>query len=116
MKCHYEVLELSQDADDAAIKTAYRKLALRWHPDKNLNNPEEAKTKFQTIQQAYEVLSDPQERSWSVKYKIHIVNACGTIARNQLNTLGSIPIIVLHNPFEPDSHIKCIPIQVRSSP
>lgn len=65
MKCHYEVLELSsRDADDAAIKTAYRKLALRWHPDKNLDNADEAKIKFQVIQQAYEVLSDPQERSW----------------------------------------------------
>lgn len=68
-KCHYSVLELPRDADDAAIKTAYRKLALRWHPDKNLDNAEEAKTKFQTIQQAYEVLSDPQERAWLVDNK-----------------------------------------------
>lgn len=66
MKCHYEVLELARDADDAAIKTAYRKLALRWHPDKNMENVEEAKIKFQAIQQAYEVISDPQERAWQV--------------------------------------------------
>lgn len=64
MKCHYQVLEVARDADDAAIKTSYRKQALRWHPDKNLDNADEAKTKFQVIQQAYEVLSDPQERSW----------------------------------------------------
>lgn len=66
MKCHYDVLDVSRDADDATIKVAYRKLALRWHPDKNLNNLDEAKTKFQTIQQAYEVLSDAQERAWYV--------------------------------------------------
>lgn len=64
MKCHYEVLEIDRDADDAIIKTAYRKLALRWHPDKNMDNLETAKTKFQIIQQAYEVLSDAQERAW----------------------------------------------------
>lgn len=66
MKCHYEVLEVDRDADDATIKVAYRKLALRWHPDKNLDNPDEAKSRFQIIQQAYEVLSDAQERAWYV--------------------------------------------------
>ena len=64
MKCHYEVLEISRDADEGAIKTAYRKLALRWHPDKNLENSEDAKKKFQIIQQAYDVLSDRIERDW----------------------------------------------------
>lgn len=63
-KCHYEILNVSRDADDATIKAAYRKLALRWHPDKNPDNSEIAKTKFQTLQQAYEVLSDQQERAW----------------------------------------------------
>lgn len=55
---------MDRDADDATIKVAYRKLALRWHPDKNLDNSEEAKKRFQVIQQAYEVLSDAQERAW----------------------------------------------------
>lgn len=64
MKCHYEVLNINRDAEDGVIKTAYRKLALRWHPDKNLDNLDDAKAKFQIIQQAYEVLSDPQERAW----------------------------------------------------
>ncbi|OXU22179.1 hypothetical protein TSAR_014040 [Trichomalopsis sarcophagae] len=64
MKCHYEVLELPRNASDDEIKKAYRKLALRWHPDKNLDNPDEAKEQFQLVQQAYEVLSDPHERAW----------------------------------------------------
>lgn len=64
MKCHYEVLNVPREADDGEIKTAYRKLALKWHPDKNLDNPDTAKEQFQLVQQAYEVLSDPHERAW----------------------------------------------------
>jgi DnaJ family protein A protein 5 len=64
MKCYYEVLEADRDADDDTLKKNYRKLALKYHPDKNRENEEEAKKIFQLIQQAYEVLSDPQERAW----------------------------------------------------
>ncbi|XP_058794128.1 dnaJ homolog subfamily C member 21 [Phymastichus coffea] len=64
MKCHYEVLEVPRSATNDDIKKAYRKLALKWHPDKNIDNPEEAKEQFQLVQQAYEVLSDLHERAW----------------------------------------------------
>ncbi|CAK9806509.1 DnaJ homolog subfamily C member 21 [Anthophora quadrimaculata] len=64
MKCHYEVLGAPQNASHDDLKKAYKKLALKWHPDKNLDNSEEAKEQFQIIQQAWEVLSDPHERTW----------------------------------------------------
>ncbi|XP_020282825.1 dnaJ homolog subfamily C member 21 [Pseudomyrmex gracilis] len=64
MKCHYEVLGVARNAADDEIKKSYRKLALKWHPDKNVDNPDEAKEQFQLVQQAYEILSNPQERAW----------------------------------------------------
>ncbi|KAM9450642.1 dnaJ homolog subfamily C member 21 isoform 2-T2 [Clarias gariepinus] len=64
MKCHYEVLGVKRDAGDDELKKVYRKLALKWHPDKNLENAEEAAEQFKLIQAAYDVLSDPQERAW----------------------------------------------------
>ncbi|XP_044148694.1 dnaJ homolog subfamily C member 21 isoform X2 [Bufo gargarizans] len=64
MRCHYEVLGVRRDCTDDDLKKAYRKLALRWHPDKNLDNAEEASEQFKLIQAAYDVISDPQERAW----------------------------------------------------
>ncbi|XP_035383530.1 dnaJ homolog subfamily C member 21 isoform X1 [Electrophorus electricus] len=64
MKCHYDVLGVTRDATDDGLKKAYRRLALKWHPDKNLENAEEAAEQFKLIQAAYDVLSDPQERAW----------------------------------------------------
>ncbi|XP_068608818.1 dnaJ homolog subfamily C member 21 isoform X2 [Brachionichthys hirsutus] len=64
MKCHYEILSVKRDAGDDDVKKAYRKLALRWHPDKNLDNGDEAAEQFKLVQAAYDVLSDPQERAW----------------------------------------------------
>lgn len=73
MQCYYEVLEVERDADDDTLKKNYRKLALKWHPDKNINDPETAKQKFQLIQQAWEVLSDPQERAFYDKHRDDIL-------------------------------------------
>ena len=60
---------VSFDASEDDLKKSYRKLALKWHPDKNLDNAEEAKREFQIIQAAYEVLNDPQERAWYDKHR-----------------------------------------------
>ena len=64
MRCHYDVLGVERDAEDAELKKAYRKLALEWHPDKNAHRHDEAEAKFKEIRGAYETLSDPNERAW----------------------------------------------------
>jgi len=58
----YSILGVSRDATDDQIKKAYRKLALKWHPDKNPENKEHAEKKFKEIAEAYEILSDPSKR------------------------------------------------------
>jgi len=70
VQCHYEVLGVSLDADNETIKKAHRKMALRFHPDKNLGNPDEAQDKFRRVQEAYECLSDAFERKWHVIFDI----------------------------------------------
>jgi len=59
---YYEVLEIPNNSSEADIKKAYKKLAIKWHPDKNPTNKEEAEAKFKEISEAYQVLSDPQKR------------------------------------------------------
>ncbi len=58
---YYEVLGVAKDASADQIKSAYRKIAMKWHPDRNPDNPE-AKEKFQEASEAYEVLSNPEKR------------------------------------------------------
>ena len=59
---YYKILGVNKDADENEIKKAYRKLAIKYHPDKNLGN-KEAEEKFKEINEAYEVLSDKDKRS-----------------------------------------------------
>lgn len=61
MKDYYKILELPFGASSSAIKTAYRKLAFCFHPDRNLNN-KKAEEKFKEIVEAYSVLSDENKR------------------------------------------------------
>lgn len=62
-KDYYTILGAARDADQDAIKKAYRKAALKWHPDRNLDNKEVAEAKFKEIAEAYDVLSDPQKKA-----------------------------------------------------
>lgn len=52
---YYKVLQVDRNAKDDDLKKAYRKLAMKWHPDKNPNNKKEAEAKFKQISEAYEV-------------------------------------------------------------
>lgn len=55
----YKILGIARTASIAEIKRAYKKLALQWHPDKNVDNREEAEAKFREIAAAYEVNLEP---------------------------------------------------------
>jgi molecular chaperone DnaJ len=60
---YYEVLGVSRAADDEELKRAYRKLALKYHPDKNPDSRAEAEERFKEISEAYQILCDPQRRA-----------------------------------------------------
>jgi molecular chaperone DnaJ len=59
----YKLLEIDKNASDAEIKKSYKRMAMKYHPDRNSDNPEAAEVKFKQIKEAYEVLSDPKKRS-----------------------------------------------------
>ena len=59
----YKLLNVDRNASDAEIKKSYRSMAMKFHPDRNADNPEAAEAKFKQIKEAYEVLSDPKKRS-----------------------------------------------------
>ena len=73
-RCLYDILGVAMDCDQRALKKAYRKLALKHHPDKNLDRVEEAKVAFREIQDAYEVLKDPKERQWYDDHREQILS------------------------------------------
>ena len=58
---YYKILELNTSASKDDIKRAYRRLAMKWHPDKNQDNKEEAEKRFKEISEAYDILSNPEK-------------------------------------------------------
>ncbi|XP_022775988.1 dnaJ homolog subfamily B member 1-like [Durio zibethinus] len=59
---YYNILRISRNAKEEDLKKSYKRLAMRWHPDKNPVNKKDAEAKFKQISEAYDVLSDPQKR------------------------------------------------------
>src|SRR6476661_9869402 len=67
MADYYQTLGVQRGASDAEIKTAYRKLAMTYHPDRN-NGSKEAEEKFKAITEAYDVLRDADKRAMYDRY------------------------------------------------
>src|SRR5712691_1195 len=61
-RCYYEVLEVERGANDGTLKSAFRKLAMQWHPDRNPTD-KNSEHRFKEINEAYEVLKDPDKRA-----------------------------------------------------
>ena len=86
---YYDVLGIPKGANESDIKKAYRKLALKWHPDKNPNNREQAEEKFKEIGEAYSVLSDPNKKTIYDKYGFEgLEGGTRSYSRNE-NPFGS---------------------------
>jgi molecular chaperone DnaJ len=66
-RCYYETLEVDRGADDSSLKAAFRKLAMKWHPDKNPGDAS-SEVKFKEINEAYEVLKDGDKRAAYDRY------------------------------------------------
>ncbi|OCG06944.1 molecular chaperone DnaJ [Gilliamella sp. wkB178] len=62
-KDYYEILGVSKNATESEIKKAYKRLAMKYHPDKNQDNKAEAEAKFKEVKEAYEILTDEQKKA-----------------------------------------------------
>lgn len=82
----YDLLGVPKDASTGQIKKAYYKLAREWHPDKNPDDPK-AEDKFKELTQAYEILSDPEQRERYDKYVLRRRPSCITHLFNSSHIL-----------------------------
>ena len=81
---YYDILGISKGASDAEIKKAYRKKAIKYHPDKNPGN-EEAEAMFKKAAEAYEVLRDPQKRARYDQYGHQAFDGSGGFGGGGMN-------------------------------
>ncbi|TCD05186.1 molecular chaperone DnaJ [Erythrobacteraceae bacterium CFH 75059] len=94
----YELLEVDRRADAAAIKAAYRKLAMRFHPDRNPGDAA-AEARFKQISGAYEILKDPQKRAAYDRYGHAAFQQGGPAGGHDFADLGDIFETIFGNAF-----------------
>ena len=82
---YYEIFGVEQTATQDEIKRAYRKAAMKWHPDRNINNIEEATRVFQIIEHAYSILSDPHERAWYDGHRDAVTDEDGDLTATKVD-------------------------------
>ena len=70
-RCYYETLEVERSADDSVLKSSFRKLAMKFHPDRNPGD-DTSEVRFKEINEAYEVLKDKDKRAAYDLSLIHI--------------------------------------------
>lgn len=88
---YYQILGVDRNADDSQLKKAYRKLAVKWHPDKNPDN-EEATKNFQKISEAYACLSDTKKRKLYDQYGKEGANAADQMPEGHMpGGMGGFP-------------------------
>jgi len=89
MRDYYEILGVTRGCDDAALKAAYRKLAMEHHPDRN-GGCEDAAGRFKEINEAYSILSDGQKRAAYDRFGHQGVNGMGGGGGGQFHDVGDI--------------------------
>uniref|UniRef100_A0AC34F0E4 J domain-containing protein n=1 Tax=Panagrolaimus sp. ES5 TaxID=591445 RepID=A0AC34F0E4_9BILA len=87
----YKVLEIEKGATDDDIKRAYRKLALKYHPDKNLDGNPENTEKFKEVNYAHSILSNPQKR--------RVYDAYGEMGLKMMEQVGEAPMMFALKPW-----------------
>ena len=85
---YYELLGVEETATADELKKAYRKAAMKWHPDRNHGNAEEATRVFQLIEHAYSILSDDHERAWYDGHRNLVQDDDGTIKATKVDIMG----------------------------
>lgn len=101
---YYEILQVEKNASDEEIKKAYRKLAIKWHPDKNPNNTEEAEKKFKEISEAYYTLKDKDKRNIYDRFGKDGINANNNSFNSGINPDDIFKkFFGADNPFESQS-------------